>query len=227
MQVSFNLSNLLALHGFPAQYLWALYAAMVVFGVLLMFYGRRMWQVLTELTGAIIGAYIGYAYVTPHIGYLLTAHGFPIWTVDALLALIFMVILHFIVQIGVSGGMGYLSYYILTHQHYLQHYIALTFGYIIGISIVVTIIAYLLYSRISILIAALVCFFAVAIGIMHFSNPVIGTGIAVAIFGAGLYWQTHKKQGLHDQEEKELAKYRLSKRIIKLEERKQRELKKE
>ena len=226
--MSFNLSSLLALHGFPTQYLWALYAAMVLFGVLLIFFGRRMWQMLIEITGAIIGAYIGYAYVTPHIGYLLIAHGFPIWTMDALLALIFMIILHFIVQIAVAGGMGYLSYYILTHQHYIQHYFTLTYGYIVGISIVVTIIAYLLYSRISILIAALVGFFAVAIGLMHFLNPVIATGTAVAIFGAGLYWQTHKRrEGLHDKEEQELAKYRLNKRILKLEELKQRELKKQ
>ena len=197
---------------------------MTVFGVLLMFYGRRMWQILVELAGAIVGAYVGYAYVTPHIGYLLISHGFPIWTVDALLALLFMVILHFIVQIGVSGGMGYLAYYILSH--YIQHYFALSFGYMVGISILVTIIAYMLYSRISILIAAVVGFFAVAIGLMHFLNPVLSTMIAVAIFGVGLYWQTHKKQGLHDNEERELAKYRLNKRILKLEEKKQRELKK-
>lgn len=200
-----QLQNLLSLHGFPAQYLWVIPIALVVAGVFFVFSGRLAWKVAIGGGGAAAGYIIAERYIAHYLISIL-----PAYASEAILAVIIGVILAVVIRFAIAGGIGYMGYYIALHQT-LYH---VPFYGLIVAGVVAFGIAYWLYGKISIIIAAFLGALSLFYGLSFYVKPEYAATVAVILLAVGLYYQVSlrkelKKQAAMAEDKLERKKLRL------------------
>lgn len=211
--MTFSITQFLLDNALPAQYIWAVFAGFVVFGILMMFRGKLMWNIVTGVGSAGVGFFLMYHYVIPYMGtpisigtYHINLLMIPAYIWELAIAVIAGVIGSFIVRTVISGSIAYGAFYLLTHFTIpFYHPTIGAFGVpwlTVGIAIVVFAIAYALYAFISKLIAGVLGSFMVYIGLSHFIAPVYAVIPILILMPIGMYLQFHKDHSFHDPEER-------------------------
>jgi len=183
--------------------MWVIPIALVFMGLLMMFFGREMWKVITGLGGALLGFYIAYAYVIKYLSVYIIKYGIPPSLIELIFAVIVGVVLIILVRLGVSGGLGYAGYYFAIHQTFHP----LTLYESIAVGVVVFGIAFWTYGKISVLIAGALGAIAMYMGLIHYIHPGYVMWIVGITLTVGLIYQF--RRGLL---KRELAKIRHDRR---------------
>lgn len=223
--MTFDLSSFLSLYGFPSTYLWAVYVGMVAFAIPLMFFGKKMWQVVTFFIGVIAGFYVGYVYVTPYLTSFMIQHSMPSWFFDAVLAGLFAFLLRFFVHFGISLGIGYLAYDAAEKQTFfnLSAKSSTIMGftlhwYLIVIGVFAFVIAYFLYAKISVLVAGALGALTMYFGLSFFIAPTFAAIPAVIILFIGMWYQIGVKRRVtfKDPEDEKIAELKKQRKLAAL-----------
>lgn len=180
------LSKYASLSMVPAQYQWLIPIALVIFGLSMLFYSARTWKVTVAAVGAASG-YLGMQYyATPYLNSVLPVSGndyvvhllsytftIPMWYIPVIVAGITAVILWIAIRFAISGAIGYGAFL------GASHYLILSKSILIGV--IVFVLAFFLYRKITVIISKVIGIFAIFFGLVIFGVPSEYAAIVSAI----------------------------------------------
>ncbi|MEM0142332.1 MAG: hypothetical protein QXL94_00055 [Candidatus Parvarchaeum sp.] len=183
-----TLTELLLKYGFPAVYLWVVPLALIIAGLIFVFFSKRAWQITLIGSGAALGYMVSAKYIVPFA----MAHGIGVvWWIYVILIFLAILLVWKLVKLIVILGIGALVGYIMLHQTYVHLYSLSLVGYslpvgAIAIGLVAVVIAYALYSKLIILIGASLGALAIYVGFLSYLAQNYAILIALVFFMIGI-----------------------------------------
>lgn len=183
-----SLTHILLQYGFPAAYLWVIPIALIIAGLIFVFFSRKAWQVTLIGAGAAIGYMVSAKYIVPFA----MAHGIAVvWWIYVILIFLSILLVWKLVKAIVILGIGALAGYAAMTQTFVHLPTLALVGFslpvgAIAVGVVALVIAYALYKDLMILIGASLGSLAIYAGFTSYLPMEYAIAIAVVFFMIGI-----------------------------------------